>query len=190
MKQKLILIGASTGGPGHLKQILCSLGSTFQTPIIIAQHMNKSFIQSFVKQFDSELPNKVSLIDSTCEIQLANIYICAKHCELKHTPLNGIKIESADNVVSHYNPSVEHLFESARYIAKEVDILAILLTGIGADGAKALANLQTDGVQCLAESESSAIVFGMPKRALELNPDIKALDLSAIIKRIHVFEDE
>ncbi len=52
MKEKLILIGASTGGPGHLKKILLNLKTSFSTPVVIAQHMNPVFITSFVKQFD------------------------------------------------------------------------------------------------------------------------------------------
>lgn len=57
-KNRLILIGASTGGPGHLKKIFIRLESTLNTPVVIAQHMNPLFISSFVKQFDDELSLK------------------------------------------------------------------------------------------------------------------------------------
>jgi two-component system, chemotaxis family, protein-glutamate methylesterase/glutaminase len=189
MKQKLILIGASTGGPGHLKKILCSLPSSFKTPIIIAQHMNKNFMESFVKQFDSELPNKVFLVDSSYSIESSSIYICSKHCELTYS-LNSMHIECAQDVNSSFNPSVEHLFNSAIGLINKIQITAILLTGIGSDGALAMSNLQKSGVRCIAESEKSAIVFGMPKRALELNANIKALDLDEIIEYIKQFEEE
>jgi two-component system chemotaxis response regulator CheB len=189
MRQKLILIGASTGGPGHLKKILNSLKSEFKTPIIIAQHMNKNFIESFVKQFDSELPLKVSMIDSRHSVCESNIYICSKHCELLGSSF-GIEVNCVDGVDSQYNPSVDHLFNSAVGLVNRFDILAVLLTGIGYDGAQAMSNLQNAGAKCIAESEKSAIVFGMPKRALELNPNILALDLDGIIQQIKIFEEK
>lgn len=187
MKKKLILIGASTGGPGHLKKILSALGAEFRTPIIIAQHMNKSFIQSFVKQFDSELPNKVSMIDNCHDIEDKTIYICSKNCQLSKR-LSDVQMNCIDGVDSPFNPSVNCVFNSAVKLTSEYNILAILLTGIGYDGAEAMSNLQKAGATCIAESEKSAIVFGMPKRALELNQDIKAMDLDDIIVEIKRFE--
>lgn len=186
MIQKLILIGASTGGPGHLKKILCSLGKNFKTPIVIAQHMNRSFMESFVKQFDSELPYNVVLVDSTHYIERSYIYICAKHTQLAKE-LDDIQLECLDNIVSVFNPSVEHLFQSAVPLVDKVQIMAVLLTGIGADGANALSNLQNAGALCIAESEKTAIVYGMPKRALELNSKIKSMDLEDIIEKIKQF---
>jgi two-component system chemotaxis response regulator CheB len=98
-----------------------------------------------------------------------------------------LKLESASGVISHYNPSVDHLFYSAVQLVKSHDILAILLTGIGQDGAEGLSALQNAGATCIAESERSAIVFGMPKRAAELNANIKVMHLDSIIDYIKKF---
>lgn len=186
MRKKLILIGASTGGPGHLKKIFSTLDSSFSVPIVVAQHMNPVFIKSFVKQFNDELTNRVVMADSRHIVEDYHIYICAKHCELLKKDSN-LKLEVCEGVNSHYNPSVEHLFASASCIVGEYEILAILLTGIGSDGAKALAELQRLGARCIAESKESAIVYGMPKVAAELNSDIKVLSLDRIIDKIKQF---
>lgn len=188
MSRKLILIGASTGGPGHLKKILGSLDSSFQTPIIIAQHMNQTFIESFVKQFDNELPLNVSMVDNSHIIESNNIYICSKHCEFVEKNYE-VELNCVDNVDSYYNPSVDHIFGSAVPLTQKYDILAVLLTGIGHDGAQALSDLYDVGATCIAESESSAIVYGMPKRAVEINPSVKSLDLVSIIEEIKRFGD-
>ncbi len=187
-REKIILIGASTGGPGHLKKILTNLDTSFSTPVIIAQHMNPVFLSSFVKQFDDELPFNFFLADSRHDVVSYTMHICAKHCELNKRE-RYLKLESASGVTSHYNPSVEHIFHSAVKLCKEYDILAILLTGIGQDGANALSELKNAGATCIAESEESAIVYGMPKKAAELNSNIKVMHLNDIIEYIKRFGD-
>jgi two-component system chemotaxis response regulator CheB len=189
VKEKLILIGASTGGPGHLKKIFFSLNSSFSIPIIIAQHMNPVFITSFVKQFDDELSFKFCLADNIHNIEKGIMYICATHCKLDKSE-KGLKLKSVKDVTSSYNPSVDCLFKSAVKLCKKYDVLAILLTGIGHDGAQGLSDLQNVGATCIAESEESAIVYGMPKKAVELNCDIKVMSLNQITTYIKKFGEE
>jgi len=186
MKKKLILIGASTGGPGHLKKILSNLSTTFKIPIVIAQHMNFVFIKSFVKQFNDELFFDVVLADDSHCIQNQTVYICAKHCEIKKDGYK-LNLQHTEEVQSHYNPSINHLFSSAKNLTANYDILAILLTGIGDDGAFGLSQLKDAGAICIAESEESAIVYGMPKKAVELNPQIEVMNLDKIIDYIKQF---
>lgn len=186
MKRKLVLIGASTGGPGHLKKILSNLSTAFKIPIVIAQHMNSVFIKSFVKQFNDELSFDVVLADDTHCIQDKTVYICATHCEIKKDGFN-LNLQHNTEVQSHYNPSVNHLFSSAKTLTDDYDVLAILLTGIGQDGALGLAQLKDAGATCIAESEESAIVYGMPKKAAELNPQIAVMNLDNIINYIKQF---
>lgn len=185
MKQKIVLIGASTGGPGHLKKILSEVDGHFSMSIIIAQHMNSTFIPSFINQFASELKMPVHSINHDMELKPSQIYICPSNCHLhkNHYTLcvGPLHAETA------YNPSVDTLFLSAVPFCKEHDILAVLLTGIGQDGALGLSELQKQGASCIAESEKSAIVFGMPKRAVEINPNIQAKHLNDIILAIKAF---
>jgi two-component system chemotaxis response regulator CheB len=188
IREKLILIGASTGGPGHIKKIFSSLDPSFGTPVIIVQHMNPVFIKSFVRQFDDELPFGFFLADSRHDIERDTIHICSTHCEFNKRD-RYLKLECAKGVISHYNPSVDHLFHSAVQLCREYDVLAILLTGIGQDGAQGLSELQKSGATCIAESEESAIVYGMPKKAVELNSSIKVMNLDQIIAYVKRFGD-
>ena len=186
MKPKIVLIGASTGGPGHLKRILSSLGSSYNGSIIIAQHMNSAFIPSFIGQFNSELHLNVFSIEHARELNVSSIYFCPFNCTLKKHRF-AMEVEPALYNDTPYNPSVDTLFLSAVPYTKDADILAVLLTGIGHDGALGLSELQKNGASCIAESEKSAIVYGMPKRAIEINPLISVMSLDEIIRSIKTF---
>ena len=186
IRPKVILIGSSTGGPGHLKKILSALNPNFKSSIVIAQHMNATFIPSFIAQFQTEFKLPVHSVDEKLELTNSNIYICPKNCHLMHRS-TAIKIEPTDTKTTLYNPSVDTLFLSAAELIKVADIVAVLLTGIGHDGAMGLSKLQESGAKCIAESKESAIVYGMPKRAIEINPSIQDLPLEKIIELIPKF---
>jgi len=186
MKQKIVLIGASTGGPGHLKKILSAISPTFNGAIVIAQHMNATFIPSFISQFQNELHIPVHAIDKKMSLKTSNIYICPQNCHM----IRGDFSPSIEPIVegeTPYNPSIDSLFSSSVAYIKDAEILAVLLTGIGHDGANGLSELQKNGATCIAESEKSAIVYGMPKRAMEINPNIISLPLDDIVQTIKKF---
>lgn len=186
MKPKIVLIGASTGGPGHLKKILSAILPTFNGAIVIAQHMNATFIPSFISQFQNELSLPVHAVDKKMSLHNANIYICPQNCRMRKGDFSP-KIEPVEEGDTPYNPSIDSLFSSSVECAKDAEILAVLLTGIGHDGANGLSELQKIGAKCIAESEKSAIVYGMPKRAIEINPNIVSLPLDDIVQTIKKF---
>ncbi len=187
-KEKLVLIGASTGGPGQLKKMFLDLPSNIKTPIVVAQHMGSDFIPSFVEQFKNELNSPVFGLSEECVLDKGGIYICEKNFLVnKANPLKA-KPKSKQEATL-YNPNVDALFNSATAIAKEVDIMAILLTGIGNDGADGLMNLAKLGAFVMGEHEDSAIVYGMPKQAKELNIDLKMLTLAQIKLKLESFID-
>ncbi|WP_041671807.1 CheB methylesterase domain-containing protein [Sulfurospirillum barnesii] len=186
MKPKIVLIGASTGGPGHLKKILASIPASFHASIIIAQHMNSMFIPSFISQFQNELPLVVHGVDKKMSLHPSTIYICPQNCHLLRGDLTP-KIEPILEGETPYNPSIDTLFSSALECLRDSEIMAVLLTGIGHDGANGLSELQKQGAHCIAESEESAIVYGMPKRAVEINSHITVMPLHQIIDAIKLF---
>jgi two-component system chemotaxis response regulator CheB len=177
--KKLVLIGASTGGPGHLRTILAQLPPELKTPIVIAQHMNAIFIPSFVQQFRTELKTEVFNLNQPLHVNKGGIYICEKDCAFEpDLPLRiGFKNLRESTL---YNPSIDNLFLSAVPLCKKVDVMAILLTGIGQDGALGLKALFEAGAKCYGENEESAVVYGMPKQAKEINPELKMLSLLEI----------
>lgn len=186
MKPKIVMLGASTGGPGHLKKILSSIQPTYNAAIIIAQHMNSTFIPSFISQFQTELSLPVHTLNIKTRLEKGHVYICSQHCHLLNEH-QSIQAEPAEQGETPYNPSIDSLFLSALSCIDHADILAILLTGIGHDGAQGLNELQKRGATCIAESEKSAIVYGMPKRAIEINPNISSKSLDEIIGIIQHF---
>ena len=186
MKQKLVLIGASTGGPGHLKKILQALPLTYRAGIVIAQHMNSTFIPSFITQFQHEIALPVEALNAQTTLLSGHIYICAHHTQL-FCERSRLEATISEEGMTPYHPSIDTLFSSALNCFEGADILAVLLTGIGYDGAQGLSDLHIKGASCIAESEKSAIVYGMPKRALEINPNIDAKALEDIILSIVKF---
>lgn len=148
--------------------------------------MNSIFVESFVRQFDTELPHKVFLAKQDHIVKDNHIFVCANHCGLSLEE-GVLHLGTIPNVRSVYNPSVDALFSSALPLKKSYDVMAILLTGIGQDGAHALALLRQMGATCIAESEKTAVVYGMPKKAIEIDPLIKVMDLDEIIEAIKCF---
>ncbi len=186
---KLVLIGSSTGGPNQLRYLLEDI-KIKNTCIIVAQHMTENFIPSFIKQFDQHSLSEVSVLNDK-EILSNKIYICCKNTTL--SKCSSILKRSSDIVSSWqdiqtpYQPSVDLLFDSAVSFARISEMLAIVLTGMGDDGAKSLLKLHQAGVKCLAENEEDSVVYGMPKRAKQLNPDLKQMSLKDIKKEIISF---
>lgn len=179
--RKLILIGASTGGPSQIKYLISDL-ELENTTIVIAQHMQANFLPSYANQLDKECKSKVVLLSETCFLEDKKIYICQHNTEL------FLNLRAGFNKGTFpFCPNVDLLFNSASKITKDYEILAILLTGIGDDGAKGLYELYKKGVKCIGESEKSCVVYGMPKRAFELNNKLKQLDIEDIKKEILSF---
>lgn len=186
MREKLVLIGASTGGPGQLKKLFCDLKSDLKVPIIVAQHMGKVFIPSFVEHFKNSINAPIFGVDKAMTLNSGGIYIC--HQNIKITSTNPINISlSYDETI--YNPNINILFNMQEALAKDLDILAILLTGIGDDGALGLANLAKFGASVVGESEESAIVYGMPKKAKELISSLDMLSIDEIKMKLQKFVD-
>ena len=183
MKQKLVLVGASTGGPGHLKRLFKGLELNGAS-VVIAQHMSLAFIPSFISQFDKECAAQVVMLGAPVQLKSA-IYICEKNSEITSaSPLMAGMCSPTKETT--YNPNVDVLFHSGVQACKFA-VMAILLTGIGNDGARGLNELYKAGAKCVAENEESAIVYGMPKRAKEINANLRSLPIGGIRAELERF---
>lgn len=185
MKRKIVLIGASTGGPGHIKKLFKDI-DFLNAGFVLIQHMSKIFMTSFVEQMQSEYKVDVVPVDNKLNIENNTIYVCTQNSIIQPTQPITIAPDTS-GVVTTYNPNVNILFESATSICKYADVFAVLLTGIGDDGAEGLFSLYKAGAYCIAESAESAIVYGMPKRALEKNPRVCVLSLGDIKIKLEKF---
>ncbi len=170
-----IVIGASTGGPPAIQKIFSSLPK-LPIPVIVAQHMPPIFTALFAERLCKIAPMEFKEAEQKEEIKPGKVYIApgGKHTALEE--MGGkiyIKlIEKKEDEL--YCPSVNILFESAANIFKE-KLLGILLTGMGDDGAEGMLKIKETGGFTIAESQDTAIIFGMPQEAIRLQAVGKVL---------------
>jgi len=185
--KKLILIGASTGGPGHLEKILRSLDANFSATLIITQHIDSIFLPSMIKRLNDLCHVKVIQAHENESIaEACVVFTHKKITDLHIHNTKGLHLRQSTQV-SHYNPSINALFSSASRLHMHCNTLACLLTGIGDDGAQGLLELKDSGAYCITEAEESCIVYGMPKAAEEIGASSKTLPLDKIISVINNF---
>lgn len=163
---QLLLIGASTGGPLAISKILGSMPANFNKAIVIVQHVDKNFVFSFAQWLSSYTPLPVEIACEGCVPMPGVVYVAGTNDHLALSDKFAFKYHSKpDNLP--YRPSIDVLFNSATSWPKKS--VAVLLTGMGDDGARGLKNLQAAGWQTLTEDKSSCIVYGMPKAAVEMH---------------------
>jgi len=179
----LILIGASTGGPGHIQKIIQALPSDFSATIIIAQHMGSEYIPSFVKQLQHVTTLNVVAVTDQLAVLPGHIYICSLMTRLEFAAA-GLAFVQKTNEIERYNPDIDSLFESAALLPRAYKTTGIILTGVGDDGAKGIKALADKGRPCIAESECSAVVYGMPFQAKLLVKNISVKPLGDIIQTV------
>lgn len=188
MHHKLIAIGSSTGGPGHIQKILSVIPSDFKASIVIGQHINSIFLDSIVESLNSFCRIPVYAGKDNLVIQTPSV-VFAKGAGINEVRYeNGVyKLKILDIASEDYSPSINRLFLSMTSLSSKPAILAALLTGIGDDGAKGLLELRRTGAHTIAESEKTAVVYGMPRAAYELGAADEVLDLDKIITKILEF---
>jgi two-component system chemotaxis response regulator CheB len=184
--KKLVLIGASTGGPGQIEKIINALPSLDTTSIVIAQHMAVGFMPSFAKRLQEKHVNPISVAQDNDFLENGNIYVCIGDTSISKNGSNYV-FSQKESSVNSFNPDINTLFGSFLPYSKDFDILSIILTGIGNDGVEACKMLGQNGSSCITESENSAIVDGMPSRARKEVKNIKVLEISQIVDSIREF---
>lgn len=184
--KKIVLIGASTGGPGQIQKIIKSLPILQDTSVIIAQHMVEGFLQSFASRLQESTKNSVSIIHNNQSLESSMIYVAQGLTTLE---IKTKKFQTTTSPMNTYNPDINSLFNSFVGLTHETKILCVILTGIGDDGVDACFQLKKSGADCITQSKESAIVDGMPSRARELVADIKVCDMDDIVKKISEFCD-
>jgi len=166
---KAVVVGSSTGGPPVLEEIFSKLPSTLRVPIVVAQHMPELFTKSLANRLNQLCQCDVRLASHGTIISEPGIYIAQGGNHLKPTSAAGGKvIAKLTKEISGaiYRPSVDLLFAAASEIYGE-NLLAIQLTGMGADGATGAEAIQKSGGQIIAQSASTCVVYGMPKAVIE-----------------------
>lgn len=181
---RVIVIGASTGGTEALKVVLEGLPLD-TPPILIAQHMPESFTQSFSQRLDSICRIHVKQAEDGERLQMGNAYIAPGHSHLLLSasgPAWTCTLSQAPPVNRH-RPSVDVLFRSAANLGG-ANIVGVILTGMGRDGALGMKEMRDAGASTLAQDEASCVVFGMPKEAIMAGGVQEVLPLKDIAARM------
>ena len=185
---QLVAIGSSTGGTEALFELLTAL-PTGMPPIVIAQHIPQTFSARFAERLDKRCELTIKEAQHAEVLQASHVYIAQGGKHLKVKRQGGVLkcfIEDSEPVNRH-KPSVEALFDSL--IPLELSSLtALMLTGMGADGAEAMLRLKNHGAMTIAQDEESSLIWGMPGSAVKLGAAKKVLPLprmaDALIKHL------
>ena len=160
----LVLIGTSTGGPGALDIVLPQLPPDFPWPVLIAQHMPAAFTNSFAKRLDRYCHLNVVEVGRPTLLEPGTIYIGRGDADvIVGTRAKGIVAMPAPAKADYlWHPSVERMVHTAMECYDAHRLTGVILTGMGYDGAEAMTRLRAAGGHTIAQSENSAVVWGMP----------------------------
>jgi two-component system chemotaxis response regulator CheB len=187
-KNHLIAIGASTGGTEAIKSVLLQLPKN-SPPIVVAQHIPPTFSARFASRLNSLCALDVHEAKHGQKILMGNVYIAPgdRHLkvEAKGDALFCVLDDSPE--VNRHKPSVDVLFNSL--VSKANNVQAVVLTGMGSDGAKGLLNLKQAGARTIIQDEQSSLIWGMPGSAAKLNAYTDELPLKDIADSLLSFAE-
>ncbi len=166
-KVDVVAIGASTGGPPVLKDILSALGRDFPAPILIVQHMSSGFIEGMVEWLDKECGLAIRIALAGEQIRKGVVYFAPDGCHMGVTMAGMVTLRDGP-VENGVRPSVSYLFRSLAD-AYGPRAIGVLLTGMGKDGALELGRMKEKGAVTVAQDKESCVVYGMPAEAVKLN---------------------
>lgn len=184
---KLVAIGTSTGGPKALQKVLTDLPATFEPPIVIVQHMPPGFTKSLAQRLDSLCQIRVVEAEDGQLLETGTAYIApgGYHLEVIQRADGKLytHLHQAEPRGGH-RPSVDVMFESISTI-KQVQKWAVIMTGMGSDGTKGLKLMKESGlVTSVIEDESTCVVYGMPRAAVQAGLADHVVPLDQIAKTL------
>ena len=177
-KPKVVVIGASTGGPQALQELFSQLPSNFPLPVICIQHICLGFLQGFIDWLASSCRLPIQIAQPGDIPKPGIIYFPPEHQHLEVDAKGRFICSNAPPLDGH-RPSVTVTFESvAKFYSKAT--VGILLTGMGRDGADGMQAIAQAGGLTIAQDEATSIIFGMPKEAIDLGAAKQVLPIHAI----------
>jgi len=179
---KIIAIGASTGGTEAIKTVLTTMPPN-APGIVIVQHMPAKFTTSFAERLDSlsairvkEAQDGDSVVNGLALLAPGNYHMLLKRSGARYY----VQVKTGP-LIHHQRPAADVLFRSvANYVG--ANAIGIILTGMGADGAAGLLEMKKAGARTIAQDEASCVVFGMPKEAIKLGGAEKVVSLNRVAK--------
>lgn len=185
--EHLIAIGTSTGGPRALHQVVSQLPADLPAPVLIVQHMPPNFTKSLAQRLNDVSRVKVFEAEDGQLLETGTAYVAPGgwHMTAERDSSRGYRIRlTKDEPRSGHRPSVDMLFESLVPL-KELKRHAVIMTGMGSDGARGMLSLRQSGaVTTIAEAEQTCVVYGMPRAAAELNAATDVLMQQDIVRKL------
>jgi two-component system chemotaxis response regulator CheB len=185
----VVVIGVSTGGPRTLESILPLLPAGFPWSIVVAQHMPASFTLPFAQRLNGACALPVVEASRPMTLEPGTIYIAKGGADMQVVSRGGkpTAIPSPENAEFLWHPSVELLGRTALEQFDATHVIGVMLTGMGNDGSEAFTNIKTRGGRTIAESEESAVVFGMPAELIKKGGATVTLHADKIARQINTW---
>ena len=178
---RVIAIGVSTGGPNAIQFVLSRLPEDFPGAIVIVQHMPEGFTEMFAKRLDATCAIEVKEAKSGDMLNAGRALICPgnRHIKVRRATLGDMAILSEEERVNGHRPSVDVLFRS---VAHEFgpNAAAVLMTGMGDDGAEGMGAVKSAGGITIAQNAGSCVVYGMPRAAIDRGYAVRIASLESI----------
>ncbi len=183
---QIVAIGSSTGGTEAVRQVLLGLSADIP-PVFVVQHIPPVFSREFANRLNQQMPFTVKEAEHGEEVEHNTVYVAPGGWQMQiiqYERDRTLRIHLRDEPpVNRFKPSVDYMFKSVAPI-KRYKKTAVLLTGMGVDGAQGMLELKKVGAKTIAESEKTAVVFGMPRAAIELGAAQHVLELQDIPQKI------
>ncbi|MFA5596958.1 MAG: chemotaxis response regulator protein-glutamate methylesterase [Pusillimonas sp.] len=183
--EKIIAIGASTGGTEAIKHVLMPLPAN-SPAIMITQHMPAGFTKSFVNRLDTLCAVRVHEAEDGQRVLPGHVYLApggVAHMKLARSGANYVVRLEESEPVNRHRPSVDVLFNSVAEVAGK-NAVGALLTGMGKDGALGMLAMKKAGAATFAQDEASCVVFGMPREALLIGAADEAVPLAQMSEKL------
>ncbi len=186
---KVVAIGASTGGTEAIREVISRLPKN-APPVVIVQHMPQNFTKAFAERLNQICQVEVKEATDGEYLAKGKVLIAPgnQHMEIRRSGVNYYVTVFEGPMLFHQRPSVEILFNSVATYAGQNSV-GVILTGMGKDGAQGLLNMRNAGAKTIAQDEKTCIVFGMPKEAIELGAAQVIKPLNQITQTILDFCD-
>lgn len=180
---RLVAIGASTGGPAVLTELLRQLPADFPLPILLVQHIARGFAEALASWLRGGCKLRVKVAEHREPLRGGTVYLAPDDVQLGVA--DGMIVLSAGPKVGPFRPSATYLFDSAAR-AYGRSLVAVILTGMGTDGVEGLRRVRDLGGKVFAQDEESCVVFGMPREAIRAGIVDHVLDPAGIAGQLRI----
>ncbi len=182
----IIAIGSSTGGPVALHHVLNMLPASFSVPIVVTQHMPKLFLVSLVERLEKDTDLTCKLAEDGMVLKSGCIYVAPGdiHMEIERIGTQ-LRVHLVDGErVNHCKPAVDVTFHSLAVLAPRICTMAVVLTGMGNDGAAGAKALAGKNMHVIAQDKASSVVWGMPGETVKVGAASEIIALNDIAAAI------